>query len=565
MNSIDQLSPPQRQFILPLTAEAIAAELEAFHPALAGLPTTEISTQLKAHSTNVVITRALLDFQKQGVTRLAIHCDILQLNGCQAMAEAMGFAELIYVNDTRRGYHFSGRAGLGKAVSFSKLTEARPEALLVLREDKLALEPYQTWRVLHPQFNVKVLDLSERPSQYEGLLALDIARCLLAAKIDVVYIAEFAYFNLCRQSLALRKRGWRTALLVNQPASMNGNDDYFDQVCSTYRSLPVMFNVLRNLDAPIMHVQGWLTYHYLPLVAKVANPRGKVVTEFNDIPSLFGDRDFLESLFGPSRASLEKICEPLVFCSSDALIFNTSSAGVQKLTGAKKAPLETLSFHSYPERSFFDADPGRLAPTCAHPRLVFIGTVPPSSHPRQGFGDVQILSMVEELLAQGLQFDILLNPYQNRGDSTFDDYHYLERQDEKFHLRTGILPHELAQDLTQYDFGCMFYRFPEGFRVGRDHFKYMLPTKFFTFLEARLPILVSEELEHVSALVRKYGLGLVVSQEDLGRLAGLLRDLDTEQIRRNITAYRATILMDDKIGEMEALYQRLLNMTPTPD
>jgi anaerobic magnesium-protoporphyrin IX monomethyl ester cyclase len=548
----------------PLDPPAMASALGAIHPELAGITSNLPLTQIEACAADVAMFKALHDLHVQGITRLAVLCDILRLNPCLTAAEALGFKQVDFVSNARQNYYFAGRRGLQKAVTVPMLQDGGYQAVLILRQASVALETDAFDAMpARSDWTVCDLDMFEGTGHLENLLAADIAAKLNRARVDVVYVAEFAYVNLCKQSQSLRRKGWRTALLVVQPSNMDKNAGYFDEVVSSYRSLSVLFNALRGVDAPIFHVQGWLTYHYLPLLAKAANPSAKVVTEFNDIPQLFGEWDFLESLFGKPRTHLEKICSPLVFQHSDGLVFNTATEGASTLVQEMQTPTPYLCFHSYPEPGFFeskqiavDHDPS------PEPHLVFIGNVAPSSLPKAGWGDVQLLPMIEELMILQLRFDILLNPSQLRNDGAFADYHYLEHTNPRFRLRSGIPPHQLAADLTRYDFGVMFYRFPKGFGVGRRHFDYMLPTKFFSFIEACVPIVVSEELAYVSAIVREHGLGVVVSQSEISRLGAILAQVNTVTLRRNITAYRATVLMDEKIVKMEALYHQLLAKAP---
>jgi hypothetical protein len=120
-----------------------------------------------------------------------------------------------------------------------------------------------------------------------------------------------------------------------------------------------------------------------------------------------------------------------------------------------------------------------------------------------------------------------------------------------------VFPEALSQAIADYDYGVMFYRMPPYLRVGKPHFDYMMPSKFYSFLEAGLPILISEEFKYVGSLVTQYGLGLTVSQDDIEHLDEVLARHDPRVFRRNIEAYRATILMDEKIGELLGLYGRM--------
>ena len=81
-----------------------------------------------------------------------------------------------------------------------------------------------------------------------------------------------------------------------------------------------------------------------------------------------------------------------------------------------------------------------------------------------------------------------------------------------------------------------------------------MPSKFFTYLEAGLPVLVNSEFTGVCALVREHGLGVVVEQADFHRLAEVLAAVDLQALRQNVARYRERHSVDARIGELEGLF-----------
>ncbi len=100
----------------------------------------------------------------------------------------------------------------------------------------------------------------------------------------------------------------------------------------------------------------------------------------------------------------------------------------------------------------------------------------------------------------------------------------------------------------------MLYEF-DGVLVGELHFKAIIPSKFFQYLEAGLPVLVSDRFTSVCELVERHGIGLVVSNEGMDHLDATLRGLDYRQLRENVIAARAALSMEAQIPRLEKLYR----------
>ena len=75
----------------------------------------------------------------------------------------------------------------------------------------------------------------------------------------------------------------------------------------------------------------------------------------------------------------------------------------------------------------------------------------------------------------------------------------------------------------------------------KNHFKNIVPTKFYLYLEAGLPILISEEFEEACSLVREHKIGVIVAQSDLPNLDEILNTVDAEALRVNVVAFRENL------------------------
>ena len=542
-----------------LTPEEIRAEMARYDEAVAqGIGFSTISNTFGL-AAEMAVYDALRALREKGARRLGCICAMDRINTVIAAARHLGFEDLVYIDDERgRIPVFMPGQGLAQAKTVAQLPELGLDAVLCLHGyGRSATEEAFDAARGTLSCTVAELDLVAEYERMSGEEALRIAAQINALDVDVLYVGEFAYFNLCRQSQALRERGLRTAILVQQAQSMAGKDLWFDGVFCSYRGPSSLFNILRNTTAPVLHVQGWLTLHHLGVMVRAARPDAKLVVEFNDIPSLVGDNEFLGLAFGPQVARMEELCEPLLHKVADGLVFNVAQHCADELCERFHAQGESLVFHCYPTRALCLDAPAPEPDPQGRTRLLFVGSLPPSSHPRELFGDVQLLPMIRELIKRKLLFDIMLPPTHYRSNPSYGDYRYLHDEDKGFRILNGVYPERLSETIAGYDYGVMFYPMPPYLRMGKGHFDCMMPSKFYSFLEAGLPILISEEFKYVGSIVKRHGLGLTISQNDIGHLDEVLARHDPREFRRNIAAYRKTIFMDDRIAEMLAFYGRL--------
>ena len=96
----------------------------------------------------------------------------------------------------------------------------------------------------------------------------------------------------------------------------------------------------------------------------------------------------------------------------------------------------------------------------------------------------------------------------------------------------------------------------DGVAVGRDHLM-NLPTKMTLYIEAGLPLLVSEELEYVSDVVRKNNIGLVASRRDIDVISETIGRCDYEAMRQNVLKFRRRFSSAPMSERLVDFYHRL--------
>lgn len=364
----------------------------------------------------------------------------------------------------------------------------------------------------------------------------------------VLFTGVYAYFNFNRLSVSLRRQGCRTVFLCLNPSNQAFRGEHFDLCLHAHGDFNVFYWLMAAFPYRAVHYQGWLNMHLFALAARtlVSSP---FVVEFNDLLSMLFDEEEFDRLFGAGAAKADQACVDELVRDSEGLVFNYAAGAAGMLVPRNSPPFR--HFHSWPLPEFFAAEEARPGPV----RLAFTGTVNASHFPDPAFGDVKLLRLARVLAAQGIELHLFLNPYQPLSPrGVFWDYQYLAQQEPLFHIRQGRPPEELPAAIADMHYGAMIYLFPDEFTVKDEHFAHMMPTKFFSYMEAGLPVLVGAELESLAALVREHGLGAVLRQEDIRDIGRVLRGLDLPALRENVRRFRASHGMHEKLQEIESLY-----------
>ncbi|MBI4804290.1 MAG: hypothetical protein HY795_03550 [Desulfovibrio sp.] len=376
----------------------------------------------------------------------------------------------------------------------------------------------------------------------------------LDPKRTILFAGIYTYFNQGKLSMALRRRGFQTAFLCLNPSNQAHKQGFFDVILNAGANLELFYGLLAKHRFRAVHFQGWLGLHCFAAAAAALSV-SPVITEFNDLPNYcFTDEEY-DRLFAQGEAAAEHHSISVALSASSGVALNYRDGSVGTLVEQYSTSPPLIHLHSHPLKEFFADVPLGAA---GRRSLVFCGTLNPSNYPAPPFGDVQLLGLIRELAAQGVAFNVFLNPYQRKGErGAFWDYEYLARTEPLFTVHEGVGPDQLPATIGGFGWGSMVYRFPEVFTMQRPHLSHILPTKFFSFLEAGLPVIVSRELEAVSELVREHGLGLVVGQDEISRLGGLIDEVDYEALRQNVRVYRAEHDLDGRLNGLLKLYSKV--------
>ena len=375
-------------------------------------------------------------------------------------------------------------------------------------------------------------------------------------KKKVIFVVGLT-FNSVGMSIYLRKTGeFETILLVENPWLVDFFKQYFDEVY-VYNSYYEVAYILLASKPYIVHVHGASCYYFFGVVAQCLNNAG-IIVGFVDPPSFEPSADNPNELRKkPKETQLDCYSEEFVFKKADGIVLtmNTLVAGEQLcLRYNTKVPL--LEFPTYVCDEFFKEEE-KYSRRDGKTYLVYGGIVTPSDKPKEIFGSTQLIDLAKSLINQGLHFHMYLSPHFSpiQINKLYSDYVQLTANIPNFSFKYGIPLDKATKEFSKYDFAVLMIHLTDQTKLNVFHYDTCIPTKFFTYLSAGLPVIVNKEFGYIASLVKKHEIGIVISGNEIDSLSEIIKRYDYEKLKANVKRAREELSMKRHISRLIKFYE----------
>ena len=465
---------------------------------------------------------------------------------------------------------------LYKNFSFGQQFPVADEEALraVMREaaDELALE--QLMEVLPPLFNLLWRDRSEPIVEryltryVDGGLSpfVDLVNAPHDGKRIVFFTAEINY-KLYREALYLKRNGFRVFLvsLVDYGQTMR---DSFNAAFDACLALPFNLTLLRillsRLRPDILHVHCNMFAYAMARTVIEAKGDALVVCELGDITTVYAEPEVLAMVTPMDKVELDYAMERYLCHHADGLLHQYSTDVEEELRDRHGALPQAMQMQPFPCPEFIHYESARHSQSDGIIRCVFPGNTPPiaPTHPKEVYPSRTIIDTAETLCAQGIGVDIVLDPSKPL-DATapnFAAWRELGERYPHFRIMNGVPPDQISEAICRHDFGLLHNSIDWSvLRCRRSKMLLQTANKFFTYLEAGLPILVDPEFAYMAEMVSEHGIGLVLTKDELRNAAAHIAAFDHAAAVENIRRYNEQHNMAREIHRLIAFYDRLGN------
>jgi len=403
----------------------------------------------------------------------------------------------------------------------------------------------------------------ERRSAQSRLEFKEVIRHINDLTIDnpdktLVFCCRSFNLNQIRVVSALKDKGF-TIILITFSSLINGAihiskiGSIFDYVYipTNYKDY---LNVLRNIGPTCIHYIGHM-FHYCDAILAMLYCHSPFILEFSDIMSTAFDENSYASLRSPEEAEIEFWCEKFLCENADGIIYQDSEASMSFLKEKYSVNAPTIQFQSYVLRKNIPPLTEAMSRQEGPIRLVYAGGVH-SNRDLKNDGYYLTRSLLEiapALTAQGFQFDIY-NCYDHSGQG-FEEFYALARKEPLFNYYRPVLSEELPEILAQYDYA--WYGLDFSKTIAFDQFyRECFGSKFWAYIEAGLPIIISKEHQYMTGLASKHGIGIPFCMSDLHDLMTLLARYDYGELKKNVCRAGIAFSLENQIDRLLEFYER---------
>lgn len=367
-------------------------------------------------------------------------------------------------------------------------------------------------------------------------------------KNTVVFISDRPNFFFLRVSKALMDKGVNTVLLTRWGVD-KGHSNYFNEVF-LFNSLLDLY-LLSHIKDVYIYVQSWVGWFFLPVFVDLIT-KSQVYCNVNDSSVLLFDEisSFNKIGINKDSAVLDIECEIYIYENLNLVTHPYKDINLINNMSVRGG---LHYFPCYPLKEFiYNINNPILDKT----ELVFIGGIPYDKKDDLVFEDAKMHNVAKIIIKQKLHLTILNNPLLTQSECDIA-YKYLffsdlSKNNSNFNFSSGYPPWEIHEYTQNFSYGIMIYDF-SNILVSRLHTQSIVPTKFFTYIELGLPVIVSDEMEAVSKIVKDNNIGIVVNWSEVDSLSEII-----EQNKISYFNYRQSV---NSYALKHSMQKMLLNIS----
>ncbi len=185
-------------------------------------------------------------------------------------------------------------------------------------------------------------------------------------------------------------------------------------------------------------------------------------------------------------------------------------------------------------------DPDYVQRVPAHPResgtpwsVVSAGQVYPMRYPEAQFRDAQMVRYADDFRRAGVNLHVYPAPNYPFHCPVYEAE---RKRNPWFHMHRPLSPGRIRERIARHDFGFMMF-LPSP-AIPPAYHEHVLTLRLFTYLEAGLPVLCTEEFRAVAGIVREYGCGIVLPGPSVAGLPARMERVSIEDLRTGVRRAR---------------------------
>jgi hypothetical protein len=366
-------------------------------------------------------------------------------------------------------------------------------------------------------------------------------------KNSIIFISDRPNFFFLRLSKSLINKGINTILLTRW--GVDSEHSHFFNRVFLFDSLLDLY-LLKEVECISIYVQSWVGWFFLPVFIDLIT-KAKVFCNVNDSSILLFDEveNFLLLGFSKENAIFDIECEKYLYKKLSLVTHPYKDIDFTEGVPSNKS---SFYFPCYPLNEFIHNNKRTSLDVVS---LVFIGGIPFDVKDNSIFKDAKMRGVVQHTIEQNINMTILNNPLMTESEvslqSKYKFFSNLSKNSKKFNFKSGYPPWSLYKHTQNFSYGIMLYDFSD-ILISNRHIGSIVPTKFFTYMEIGIPVIVVDEMEAVANIVLENNLGIVIPYKQIADLNKIInsRYIEYDGFISSISSYNKENNIETKIDDL---------------
>ncbi len=388
-------------------------------------------------------------------------------------------------------------------------------------------------------------------------------------KKQIVFIDPKPTVNAYRMARSLKLTGRYKTILFSFSETLLGvnlNDEFFkkafDEVFILKLSHKIKFKDFTNLFKNIFSKEGRNFFIEIkkmnPYIFQIGGPdlfsamvvlflkkNSPKVYYANDIWAA-DKRNFLFTKDYWIKGEVQKFCEKICFRTVDGALSKKSPEEFETLGYSISIPRRSLLLNCLDDWMF---SPKKKKNKEIH--FTFGGDPAPNEKKMIPFIDI-----IEAVTSQKIYFHTYGPCIVEKENKVFVE----EAKKNKYYCYHGrVKPSDLTKEMSEFNYGVVFHFFDasaENTSIITD-----MSSRFVSYIEAGLPIIVNRQNKYMAETVEKYKIGVVIDDfQDIKNIRKILEKENYSSLQKNVKKVQETFKLSRRIKEIESFYEEVIKI-----
>ena len=299
-----------------------------------------------------------------------------------------------------------------------------------------------------------------------------------------------------------------------------------------------MISNLKNMEADAFNCVD--TYDLTKLTIK--NSNAPVIMDLQDGTSASGIKNLSKERYETDKYCYENVAG-IIHRGSKVEIPYYKKHGY-------KINCQIFKYLDYCNKKFFaDCNAKKLSYEDGEHHLISMGS---------GMNHPGVIDIIKKFAKQKIHFHLYTVPHSLIRVDFYKEYYNLNKTEKYFHLEKAVSFDKVGREIAKYDFGSLILHPDQIKTMQPEYLKMALSYRIFTWLEAGLPIIISDDYEYMKSIIDGYNIGFGVSYDEVGNLHSVLDKFDNDELKKNVLETREELSIDNYDKNLTNFYDTII-------